>query len=1121
MPVASGSLAYLGAARFQGYWDASTNNATGSGLSGGVSGLKEGLFVTGSSVGKGYAISSLSASVGDYWQVTGSGTHNVEGITNWRLNDWLIYSGSLAGAAGKWAKASYDDSIASIIMGDLSAPDIFHLTQDVDKQVLFITGSSTDDVIISGSHKFIYDYDADTLSVSGGAKLAIGTAEAQGCGLYITHNNPGYSWPKASAAGQLAASDHQFSAFNVTIRTDTDNQYGFAGIAFDVSTETDTDAIAAAIITVADNTTAELHDGNLVFATNDAADDGLTERMRITHDGNVGIGTLTPSTYLHISGAVSNGTPMIQVDQATANGEVLIANNNLGNASHKLLQSSDGSGDIQLLDGTGTATIIFDSSAKKMYLGDIGGEHISGDGTNLTLTSGADVIIAGRLSGSTANFNSNVFVFGDLGVTGSLSLAGPTTFSGHLSGTTSYMSGDSWVFGDLGVTGSVNAGALSGSSTLNVAGASTFGPADYASISAAGVISGSGDSTIHKVTVNQLVAATADINGGSVDGATIGANSQSSVKATTISGSGAMNIAGASTFGPADYASISAAGVISGSGDSTIHKVTMNQLVAGTAQIDAGQLTGSIGILVKDDKHLTLGDDADTHIRFDTADNALHISGSKTGGVAISGSQLVMVSNHAPSGDVRPSIGQGDIFISGSDDIRILADDDITISWYEAGSTVGADRIQFKGSNAKGAYVEIHDETTVYVSGTLNTTVISGSGDSTIHKITMNQLVAGTADINGGSVDGTTLGANSQSSVKATTISGSGAMNIVGASTFGPSDYASISADGVLSGSAAATLYGVTTHGVAATSATITPGTAGGDALTITHTDVDKHAVKIAATNLTTGNSLFIDHNDSATTAVTPSSVVVDFDKTGVVGDGVTSAYAAMNIDMDDAATNHANSTVTLTGLDLDIVSANAQGVLSNVGLDVTCTGADDNWAAKFTATNGALISYEAGKQLVVKANSSGNGFISGSGGTTFISNGLGHRAHALPTQADGTNLSADSSGAVIMQSTNAAVLNLPQASPAIRGCKFTFIGAGAGLAFDISPHSSDKIYGSILDVNAVATVVSHGTNAAGVDDKDLKLDSGSKAGDRVTLICDGLDGWVIAEGLGSWVFES
>jgi len=101
MAEATGSLAYLGAARFQGYWNASTNEATGSALDGAKFtntsiGLISGLFETGSSVGGGYGAGGVgvTASAGDYWQVTGSGTHNADGFANWNLNDWCIYSGS-------------------------------------------------------------------------------------------------------------------------------------------------------------------------------------------------------------------------------------------------------------------------------------------------------------------------------------------------------------------------------------------------------------------------------------------------------------------------------------------------------------------------------------------------------------------------------------------------------------------------------------------------------------------------------------------------------------------------------------------------------------------------------------------------------------------------------------------------------------------------------------------------------------------------------------------------------------------------------------------------------------------------------------------------------------------
>ena len=82
MPTATGSLAFLGAARFQGTWNAANNRANGSGLSGAPSGAIVGLFLTGTSTTNGgyaHAHNTITASAGDYWQVTGSGTHNVDG----------------------------------------------------------------------------------------------------------------------------------------------------------------------------------------------------------------------------------------------------------------------------------------------------------------------------------------------------------------------------------------------------------------------------------------------------------------------------------------------------------------------------------------------------------------------------------------------------------------------------------------------------------------------------------------------------------------------------------------------------------------------------------------------------------------------------------------------------------------------------------------------------------------------------------------------------------------------------------------------------------------------------------------------------------------------------------
>jgi len=166
MPAASGSLAFLGAARFQGYWDASGNNATGSGLAGGVTGPVSALFKTGNSTNAGgYAnATGLTASIGDYWQVTGSGTHNVDGSNSWALNDWCIYSGSV-GTSGNWLKLAFEDTIASVVVGDIAGSTVFNLTGSSDKQILFITGATDAHVIQSGSDSFVFDYSNNRVGI--------------------------------------------------------------------------------------------------------------------------------------------------------------------------------------------------------------------------------------------------------------------------------------------------------------------------------------------------------------------------------------------------------------------------------------------------------------------------------------------------------------------------------------------------------------------------------------------------------------------------------------------------------------------------------------------------------------------------------------------------------------------------------------------------------------------------------------------------------------------------------------------------------------------------------------------------------------------------------------------
>ena len=149
------------------------------------------------------------------------------------------------------------------------------------------------------------------------SNVGIGTTSPQSL-LHLENTNT-KTWPTDGSA-----SDEELSDFLLTLRNNTDTQHAFAGIAFDVTSETDADSIGAAIFATSDNTTAANHDANLVFATNDAGDDGLTERMRITHDGRVGIGDPSnitaggtyPLTNLHI---LDDSAAVIRIESCDSN----------------------------------------------------------------------------------------------------------------------------------------------------------------------------------------------------------------------------------------------------------------------------------------------------------------------------------------------------------------------------------------------------------------------------------------------------------------------------------------------------------------------------------------------------------------------------------------------------------------------------------------------------------------------------------------------------------------------------------------------------------------------------------------------------------------------------------
>jgi hypothetical protein len=271
------------------------------------------------------------------------------------------------------------------------------------------------------------------------------------------------------------------------------------------------------------------------------------------------------------------------------------------------------------------------------------------------------------------------------------------------------------------VAGAAKATTLSASSTLSVEGASTYGPGALASISAAGIISGSGLSTLSGLAADVVVAQSVDINGGAIDGAIIGANSAvagtfTTVTGTNISGSGTLQALGIVTLGNGKT-TISVEGVLSSSADATITKIDADELVT----------------------------------------------------------EKLTVTNTFGATTLSASLG-----LTGSS-LEIYA---------EGGGTPF-----FSAQNG----------------------ILSGSGLSTLSGLAADVVVAQSVDINGGAIDGAIIGANSAvagtfTTVTGTNISGSGTLQTMGIVTLG-NGKTTVSVEGVLSSSAAATVEGAWSFG--------------------------------------------------------------------------------------------------------------------------------------------------------------------------------------------------------------------------------------------------------------------------------------------------------------------
>jgi len=144
----------------------------------------------------------------------------------------------------------------------------------------------------------------------------------------------------------------------------------------------------------------------------------------------------------------------------------------------------------------------------------------------------------------------------------------------------------------------------------------------------------------------------------------------------------------------------------------------------------------------------------------------------------------------------------------------------------------------------------------------------------------------------------------------------------------------------------------------------------------------------------------------------------------------------------------------------------------------------------------------QGGDELVV---ASGGKITVEPGGS--IENG-GAESRTITLAAATQALTAAQSGQKFVGAVD-AVFTLPAAASATKGVWYEFecgaVSAGTGLS--VSPAAADHIRGNGL---------------TSVDNKDL-INTGAtdRLGDMVRLYCDGVDGWVIEQIIGTWAKEA
>ena len=365
----------------------------------------------------------------------------------------------------------------------------------------------------------LYDNTTEVMTVIDGGNVGIGVSdpdtklEILGTSdqLKLSYDGSNYSTFAVSSDGDLTVTPSGGDVI-ITGSTSIDLKSKQIDIGADNGDDTTINLLGTNDMAILYDTSATL----LNFDSNTLVIDGANDR--------VGIGVADPDVPLEISGT-SGAQLKLSYGVASANFHVDSSSDLNISASNDVILTSSTAISLQsqnvyigefanvadstvtFLGNTNSMAVSFDQSARKL----------SFDST--------DFVIDGqnaRVGIATATPDHTLSVTGTLGVSGLVALSSNLTVQ------------------------EITASAISASSTLDVVGTANFGPGNDVVIAADGGLTiGHFDANWTNAgrTVADLgIVTTVDINGGSIDGTTIGAASPSTIKATTISGSSTLKM---------------------------------------------------------------------------------------------------------------------------------------------------------------------------------------------------------------------------------------------------------------------------------------------------------------------------------------------------------------------------------------------------------------------------------------------------------------------------------------------------------------------------------------------------------------------------------------------------